>query len=249
MRRIDLPFQDLRPVAANMNLHNRDIRVLRRREGRRLELRHGLGRPHIGPYEAAPLAGGIGLDLHLLGETALRRLGRHLDHVAVHVHLPAMIEAAQPAFLIAAEGERHPAMRTIFVDHAKPALAVAKHHEILAEQSDLQRRAIRLGHLLDQAGRHPVAAHDLTHRRVALDAAQQVVFLCGHHRLASQACLRGPRTGLGPGENISPLSFYPIVIPVYLSRRSEAAIVRCTRICDQEARFNQDSSSQQVIRP
>ena len=30
-----------------------------------------------------------------------RRLGGHLDDVALHVHLPAVIEAAQPAFLVA----------------------------------------------------------------------------------------------------------------------------------------------------
>ena len=183
-----------------MDLHDRDIGILRRREGRRLELRHGLGRTHIGPHEAAPLAGRISLDLHLFSEAALRRLRGHLHHVAVHVHLPAMVEAAQSAFLVAAKSQRHASMRTIFVQNPEPTLAVAEHDQILAQQSHFQWRAVRLGHFLDQAGRHPVAAHDLTHRRIALDAAQQVIFLCSHHRPASQACLREPRTGLNPGK-------------------------------------------------
>ncbi len=70
-------------------------------------------------------------------------------------------------------------------------LAVAEHDEILAEQPHLDRRAVRLGHLFGQASRDPVAAHDLSHRRVAFDAAQQVVFFGGHHALhflAGAAC-------------------------------------------------------------
>ena len=72
-------------------------------------------------------------------------------------------------------------MRAVFVEHADAALAVAEHDEILAEQAHLDRRAVGLGHFLRQAGRDPVAAHDLAHRRVAFDAAQQVVFLRRHH--------------------------------------------------------------------
>ena len=108
-------------------------------------------------------------------------LRRHLDHVAFDVEFPAVIEAAQPAFLVAREQQRGAPVRAVFVEHAEAALAVAEHHEILAEQAHLDRRAVGLGHLLGQAGRDPVAAHDLAHRRVALDAAQQIVFLRGHH--------------------------------------------------------------------
>ena len=74
-------------------------------------------------------------------------------------------------------------MRAVFVEHAEPALRVAEHHEALAEQLDAHRRAVGLGDLFGQARRDPVAAHDLAHRRVALDAAQQIVFFRGHRRL------------------------------------------------------------------
>ena len=90
-------------LQAHVDFHDRDLRVLGRRERRRLEFRHRLGRTHIGPDEAAPFARRIGLELHLLDEAAVRRLGRHLEHVAFHVHLPAVVEAAQPAFLVAAD--------------------------------------------------------------------------------------------------------------------------------------------------
>ena len=71
-------------------------------------------------------------------------------------------------------------MRAVFVEHAEPALRVAEHHEAFAQQFHPHRRAVRFGDLFGKACRDPVAAHDLAHRRVALDAAQQVVFLRGH---------------------------------------------------------------------
>ena len=74
-------------------------------------------------------------------------------------------------------------MRAVFVEHAEPALGVAEHHEALAEQLDAHRRAVGFGDLFGEAGRDPVAAHDLAHRRVAFDAAQQIVFFRGHRRL------------------------------------------------------------------
>ena len=120
--------------------------------------------------------------LDALRNEAVGRLGRHLDHVAIHVELPAVIEAAQPAFFVAGKQQRGAPVRAIFVEHAEAALAVAEHDEILAEQPHLDRRAVGLRHFLRQAGRNPVAAHDLAHRRVAFDAAQQIVFFGGHHR-------------------------------------------------------------------
>src|SRR5262245_4115782 len=103
MGRVDLAFENLRPVAADMNLDDRYPRIFMRREGRRLEFGHRFGWPHIGPDEAAPFTSWIGLDLHLLDEAALRRLRCHLDDVTLNVHLPAVIEATQSAFLVAAE--------------------------------------------------------------------------------------------------------------------------------------------------
>ena len=71
VRRVDLAFEDLRPVAAHPHLGGADARVRRRREGGRLELAHLLGRAHIGPHEAAGLARRIGLVLDALRNEAV----------------------------------------------------------------------------------------------------------------------------------------------------------------------------------
>jgi hypothetical protein len=114
-------------------------------------------------------------------DRAVGGLGRHLHHIAFDVEFPAVIEAAQPAIHVAREQQRRAPMRAIFVEHPDAALAVAKHHQVLGQQAHLDGRAVRLGHLLRQAGRDPVPAHDLPHRGVTLDAAQEIDFLCGHH--------------------------------------------------------------------
>ena len=86
-----------------------------------------------------------------------------------------MIEAAQAAFLVAPEGERRAPVRAVLVEHADAALRVAEHHQVLAEQARAHRRAVALGDLLRQADRQPVPAHELPHRRLALDPAEQLV--------------------------------------------------------------------------
>ena len=65
---------------------------------RRLLLR----RPHIGHDDAVALDAGIGRLLHLVLELALRRLVRLIEAIAVDIVFPAVIEAAQPAFLVLA---------------------------------------------------------------------------------------------------------------------------------------------------
>ena len=116
-----------------------------------------------------------------IGDQAVGWLRRHLDDVAVNVELPAVIEAAQAAILVAREHQRGAPVRAVFVEHADATFAVAENNEVLTEQTNLDRRAVGLRDFLGQAGGDPVPAHDLAHRRIALDAAQQVVFLLRHH--------------------------------------------------------------------
>jgi hypothetical protein len=119
--------------------------------------------------------------LHLQPLAGARRLGRHVDHVAFHVEFPAVIEAAQAAFLVAAEGERRPAVRAELAQHAEAALGIAEDDEVFPEQPGADRRAVPLRHFLGHARRQPVPAHHLAHRGFALDAAQQLVLLSGQH--------------------------------------------------------------------
>ncbi len=58
------PSDDLRPVAVGMDLRGSMTWVSGvGANGRRLELRHGVGRAHVGPHKAAGLARRIGLSL------------------------------------------------------------------------------------------------------------------------------------------------------------------------------------------
>ena len=59
--------------------------------------------------------------------------GRHVDAGAVDVELPAVIDAADAAFLVAAEPEIGAAMRAVLVDDADPAAAVAEGQQFLAQ--------------------------------------------------------------------------------------------------------------------
>jgi len=63
----------------------------------------------------------------------------------------------------------------VFAHHAEPAVAVAESYEILAEQTYAHRCSVAFRNFLRQAGRQPVPPHDLSHRRVAFDATEQVV--------------------------------------------------------------------------
>ena len=100
-----------------------------------------------------------------------------------------MIEAPDAAFLVPAEHQRSLAVRAEFVEHTDLAVGIAENDEVFPKQPDLDGVAIGLGHLLDQAGRQPVTAHDSAHGRIAFDAAEQVIFLVRQH-------VTSPRIGL-----------------------------------------------------
>src|SRR3954468_11488999 len=156
MRRVDLPFHDLRPVAGKIDLDDADLGLRRRRPGRSLELRHLVPWPHIDPDEPAGFLRRVSLVPHLLGEAAFGRFGRHFEHVAVHVELPAVIEAAQSAFFVAPEYERGFAVWAIFPQDSDPAVGVAKGYKILAEQAQPDGRSVGFDKLLGESGWNPM---------------------------------------------------------------------------------------------
>ena len=185
----DLALHDLRPVAGQFHLGDGHTRFRVRCPGRRLEFRHRFRRSHIGPDKAAGLARRVGQMPGLFRQRACLRLRRHVDDVAVGVELPAVIEATKAAFLVAAEGERGLAMRTGFAEHPNLAVAIAERDELFSEQLQAHRSAVRLRDLFRQHRRHPVAAHQPPHRRIALDPAQQFVFGLRQHGLLSRKIL------------------------------------------------------------
>lgn len=181
VRGIDRAFEDLRPVARQQCFRDAHAGVGGRRPGRRHEFGDGVLRTHISPHHAAPFLHGIGLVLDLVGHATRCRLGHHFKHIACDVKLPAVIQAAQAGVFVAAVDQRRTTVRTILVEHANVAFRVPEYDQVFAEHARFDRRAVRLADLFDEANRRPVSAHQLAHRGIAFDAAQQFVFLVGQH--------------------------------------------------------------------
>src|SRR5262249_58775345 len=98
------------------------------------------------------------------------RLVHHVDAAAADVELPAVVDAAQPALLVAAEEERGAPVRAILVEQAHPALGIAEGHQVLAQKLDPDRWPVWLRQVpRDQRG-DPVPTHGGPHRRVWPDA-------------------------------------------------------------------------------
>src|SRR3546814_10595449 len=107
--------------------------------------------------------------------TTLFRSVRSLEHGTVDGEFPAMIDAADSAFLYPAEQQRCAAVAAMFGERSKGALGVAEHDEAFAANFDRKRDAIGLGQLGREHHRKPIMAERLAHRRVGTDAADQLV--------------------------------------------------------------------------
>src|SRR5262249_2180345 len=140
-------------------------RLETRQRGRRRAL------AHIGPDQAVALEHLVALGLDLLRKGVVRRHVRHVEAIAVDVELPAVIGAAQPLVLVAAEEQRGAAVRAAVIEDADPAGAVAKGHELLAEQKEPHRVAARL-ELARLRGGNPVFAHHVADQRPGTDPGQ-----------------------------------------------------------------------------
>jgi hypothetical protein len=117
---------------------------------------------------------------------SLKRLDglvRHVDTAAGHVELPAVVNAAKPALLVAAEEERGAAVGAVLAHQPHAALGVAKRDQILAEEAHLLGRAVGSRQLAGRQEGQPVLAEQLAHRRAATHAAQELVVFAREHRL------------------------------------------------------------------
>jgi hypothetical protein len=108
-------------------------------------------------------------------------LGGHVDHIACHIHLPAVVEATQTTIFVAAIDQRNFAVWAVFVHHAHAAFGVPENNQVFAQDSRLDGGAIGLRNLFDQTNGNPLSAHELPHGRIAFDATQQVIFFWGYH--------------------------------------------------------------------
>ncbi len=124
---------------------------------------------------AAALDAGIGFQLDAAAHAGLFGLGRQIDALTGDVVFPAVIGAAQPAFLVAAEPQRDAAMGAEFVDEADAVFGIAEGDELLAQQLHPHRRTIRRRQLVGAQRRKPVAPHEIAHRRARAHFGQNLI--------------------------------------------------------------------------
>src|SRR5882724_10615543 len=134
MDRVNRVFLALEPVARDLGLDDLAETVLPREE---FPVRHE--RPRLGteisPYEPAQFLDRIGLDADLVAQPRLRM--RHVliglrQAAAVRVVEPAVIIAAQPAFLDIAVAEVGAAVPAMAIEKAVFAAKVLVEDEVLA---------------------------------------------------------------------------------------------------------------------
>ena len=117
-------------------------------------------------------------------ERELFRLVHHVDTAAGDVELPAVIDAAQPALLVASEEERDAPVRAELVEESDAAVRVSKRHQVFAQELDAHGRTIGLRKLRREQRRDPVTAHGVSHRRSGTNAGDELVlFVCQHGAL------------------------------------------------------------------
>ena len=104
----------------------------------------------------------------LLVEPAARRFAGHLDHVAVAVVEPAVVEAADAIVLHSAIAERGAAGAAMLAHEVRLAPGVAEQDEVLAEDGDadgiVDTAVAAAAHVLGDLHRQPVAAKDFAGR-------------------------------------------------------------------------------------
>src|SRR5574343_826631 len=101
-----------------------------------------VGRAHVGPYDTATFNAGVALDVHACA--GLRR-GRHVHTMSHPVEFHSMVSTADAVFFIAAEIERHPAVRAELADETGLAVGVSKSQKLFSEQLHTYLRPVGLG--------------------------------------------------------------------------------------------------------
>src|SRR5258706_13723521 len=158
--------------------------TMRRGQMHPLEVRQRrlfLRRPHVGPDDSAQFHARVGLELDALAHAALFRLRGQVPALAVHVVLPPVVRAAQPALLVAPEPQRHAAVGAELLDHADSSLGIAEGNQLLSQQFRANRRAVALRQLPVEQRGYPVAPEQLAHRRAGARAGEEYIHLFGQH--------------------------------------------------------------------
>ena len=132
----------------------------------------GPRRSHVREDETGELAGRVRPLGDGVPDGALGRLTGSLEDHPVHVEQPAVVAAANPALRHDAELQRRAAMAAVPVQDPDPAIAIAKHDEVLAQDPHRQGNVAQLR---GERDRLPVAAKQLASRSPGADMGKLLV--------------------------------------------------------------------------
>ena len=174
MHRVNRVFLALEPIAWNLGLDDLAEAVLPREEFPVRHERPRLG-TEIGPYEPAQFLDRIGLDADLVAQPRLRV--RHVliglrQAAAVRVVEPAVIIAAQPAFLDIAIAQVGAAVPAMAIEEAVCAAEILVEDKVLAHQP--HRKRAGAFELAGAGDRPPIAAQEIAHRGTGAGPRQNI---------------------------------------------------------------------------
>jgi hypothetical protein len=173
MLRIAVALVGLEIVAVDQHLGG-PHRLRRRIDPRELRERQRFAGAHVGKDHAVHFPARVRRMAHFIHERAARGFARHLETASVRRHEPTVIETPQRAALDAGITQVGTAMRTPHADQARRSVLAAKEHQVLAQHAHRNRR---VGQLLRERDRMPVAAHQRPARRAGADFRQAFVLL------------------------------------------------------------------------
>ena len=123
----------------------------------------------------------VARDVDLLPVALSFHAVRHVDACAVHVELPAVVDAAQAVKLVPPEEQRRPPMRAVRVDAPDPPMRVAEHDELLTHQHEAHRLAVGLRQLAGKQGGEPEPAEQFAHRLPGPNLRDHGIVFYGQH--------------------------------------------------------------------
>jgi len=179
MRGVEAAFQGLQPITFFDHFAGEALIFGDLGPGIIGQRRLFFSRPHIGPDDAALFDRRIG------GDADFRAKFPWLVHlfgaIPVDVELPAMIDAAQAVFFIAAKPQRGQAVGAIFFDHANAAIGRPERDQVFAKQAHADGRTVVFRQFPGQQRRHPIAAQGLAHRRAGADPGDAFIVFAAQH--------------------------------------------------------------------
>src|SRR5215468_12721164 len=119
--------------------------------------------------------------MKFFSKVAVARFRRRLEHVSIHIILPTVVNAAQPALFVAPEIQRCPAVGAVLGKQADASLSVSKSYQFLAQHAHPSGRAVTLGDFFGQERWNPVAPDKLAHGHSPVSLGKKLVIFYRQH--------------------------------------------------------------------